>query len=76
MIIFKDLKTAQHAVELGFTYKEIQIPYPASRIMIKKLSDFFKPEEIESIRFIQGHSIKLFFQTSPMDNKEYSIFLR
>lgn len=76
MIIFKDLKTAQFAVELGFVHKEIQIPYPASRIVIKKLSDFFSSEEIQAIRFIQEHSIKLFFQTSPMDNKEYSVFLK
>ena len=76
MIIFKNLKIAEEAVELGFWYKEIQIPYPASRIMMKKLPDFFSVSEINCIRILQQNSIKLFFQTSPMDNKEYAIFLK
>ncbi|MCR1898989.1 PTS sugar transporter subunit IIB [Irregularibacter muris] len=76
MVIFKDLATAKKAVEKGFKTKEIQIPYPASRIVIRKLSDFFNEEEIQYIRFIQGKGIKLFFQTSPLDNKEYSVFTR
>lgn len=74
MVIFKDLITAKNAVAAGFRTKEIQIPYPASRIVIKKLSDFFNEDEIQCIRFIQQNGIKLFFQTAPMDNKEYSVF--
>lgn len=74
MVIFKDLEVAKDAVEAGFRVKEIQMPYPASRIIIKKLSDFFSDKEIKYIRFIQEKGIKLFFQTAPMDNKEYSVF--
>ncbi|ERK29408.1 PTS sugar transporter subunit IIB [Clostridium intestinale] len=74
MVIFKDLEVAKEAVEAGFKVNEIQMPYPASRIVIKKLSDFFSDKEIKYIRFIQEKGIKLFFQTSPMDNKEYSVF--
>lgn len=74
MVIFKDLEVAKDAVEAGFRVKEIQMPYPASRIIIKKLSDFFSDKEIKYIRFIQEKGIKFFFQTAPMDNKEYSVF--
>lgn len=74
MVIFKNLAIAKKAVESGFKTKEIQMPYPASRIMIKKLSDFFNEEEVDYIRFIQNKGIKLFFQTAPLDNKEYSVF--
>ncbi|WP_055666010.1 PTS sugar transporter subunit IIB [Desnuesiella massiliensis] len=76
MVIFKNLTIAKKAVEAGFKAREIQIPYPASRIVIKKLSDFFNEEEIECIRFIQNKGIKLFFQTAPLDNKEYSVFTK
>lgn len=76
MVIFKDLDTAKKAVEAGFRTSEIQIPYPASRIVIKKLSDFFNEIEIQYIRFIQEKGIKLFFQTAPQDIKEYSVFTR
>lgn len=76
MVIFKNLTTAKKAVEAGFKTKEIQIPYPASRIVIKKLSDYFNEEEIQYIRFIQGKGIKLFFQTAPLDNKQYSVFTK
>lgn len=74
IVIFKNLVIAKEAVEAGFKVKEIQMPYPASRIIIKKLSDFFSYEEIQHIRFIQEKGIKIFFQTSPLDNKEYSVF--
>lgn len=76
MVIFKDLAVAKKAVEAGFKTREIQMPYPASRIVIKKLQDFFDEEEIEHIRFIQNKGIKLFFQTAPLDNKEYSVFTK
>lgn len=76
IVIFNNLATAKRAVEAGFKTKEIQIPYPASRIVIKKLSDFFSEEEIQFIRFIQEKGIKLFFQTAPLDNKEYSVFTK
>ncbi|MFL0266849.1 PTS sugar transporter subunit IIB [Candidatus Clostridium radicumherbarum] len=74
MVIFKNLAIAKKAVEAGFKTKEIQLPYPASRIVIKKLSDFFSEEEIEDIHFIQSKGIKVYFQTAPLDNKEYSVF--
>lgn len=74
MVIFPNLDVACDAVKAGFSVKEIQLPYPASRMLIKKLSDYFNEEEIKKIRFIQSKGIKLFFQTSPFDNKDYSVF--
>lgn len=74
MIIFKNLAIAKEVVEAGFKTKEIQISYPVSRIMKRKLSDYFNEEEVDYIRFIQNKGIKLFFQTAPLDKKEYSIF--
>lgn len=76
MVIFKDLKTISEAVDAGFFPKEVQLPYPASRIVIKKLNDFFSEEEIRYIKNIQLKGVKLYFQTSPLDNKEYNIFMR
>lgn len=76
MVIFKDLQTAKEAVEAGFLVDEIQLPYPASRIVIKKLEDYFSESDIRAMRVIQKAGIKLFFQTSPMDNKEYGVFKR
>ena len=74
MVIFPNLDIVKQAVSQGFYVEEIQLPYPASRVMLKKLSEYFSKEDIERIRFIQEHNIKLFFQTTPYDNKDYSIF--
>lgn len=43
-------------------------------MMIKSLSDYFSEEDIEKIRYIQSQGIRMFFQTAPFDNKDYSIF--
>ena len=74
MVIFPNLSVACDAVKAGFRTKEIQMPYPASRMMIKSLSDYFSEEDIEKIRYIQSQGIRMFFQTAPFDNKDYSIF--
>ena len=74
MVIFPNLSVACDAVKAGFRTKEIQMPYPSSRMMIKSLSDYFSEEDIEKIRYIQSQGIRMFFQTAPFDNKDYSIF--
>lgn len=74
MVIFPNLSVACDAVKAGFRTKEIQMPYPASRMMIKSLSDYISEEDIEKIRYIQSQGIRMFFQTAPFDNKDYSIF--
>lgn len=74
MVIFPNVSVACDAVKAGFRTKEIQMPYPASRMMIKSLSDYFSEEDIEKIRYIQSQGIRMFFQTAPFDNKDYSIF--
>ena len=74
MVIFPNLSVACDAVKAGFRTKEIQMPYPASRMMIKSLSDYFSEEDIEKIRYIPSQGIRMFFQTAPFDNKDYSIF--
>lgn len=74
MVIFPNLSVACDAVKAGFRTKGIQMPYPASRMMIKSLSDYFSEEDIEKIRYIQSQGIRMFFQTAPFDNKDYSIF--
>ncbi|MFR4219428.1 MAG: hypothetical protein ACLT16_17585 [[Clostridium] innocuum] len=40
MVIFPNLSVACDAVKAGFRTKEIQMPYPASRMMIKSLGLF------------------------------------
>ena len=74
MVIFPNLSFACDAVKAGFRTKQIQMTYPASRMMIKSLSDYFSEEDIEKIRYIQSQGIRMFFQTAPFDNKDYSIF--
>ena len=54
----------------------IQLPYPASRVMLKSLTEYFSQEDIKRIRYIQEQNIKLFFQTTPYDNKDYTIFTK
>ncbi|QIK69435.1 PTS sugar transporter subunit IIB [Erysipelothrix sp. HDW6C] len=76
MLIFKDLATALEAIKAGLVLKEIQLPYPASRMMIKRLPDYFNENEIETIRAIQTQETRLYFQTAPLDTKEYSIFTK
>ena len=46
MVIFPNLSVACDAVKAGFRTKEIQMPYPASRMMIKSLSYYFSEEDI------------------------------
>ncbi len=74
MIIFKDLHAARQSVEAGLTLSELQLPYPASRMMIKTMHDYFNPEEIDAIRAMQKLGVQLYFQTAPHDNKEYAFF--
>jgi len=74
IIIFKNLEVLKEFVDKDFAIKEVQLPYPASRIMIKKLDDYFNNEDIENIRHIQDKNIKFYFQTAPYDSKDYSIF--
>lgn len=74
MIIFKDISVLAEAVEKGFYVPEIQLPYPASRILLKKIEDYFSETDLECIRTIQQKGIKFFFQTAPYDTKDYSIF--
>lgn len=74
MIIFKNIEVLREAVDKGFEIAEVQMPYPASRIMLKKMEDYFSTEEIADIRAIQKKGTKFFFQTAPMDAKDYSVF--
>ncbi len=74
MVLFSNLTTACECVKRGFYVKEIQLPYPASRLVIRTLSDYFSKDDIERIHFIQKQNIKLFFQTTPFDVKDYGSF--
>lgn len=71
MIIFSDLEIAYKAIEQGFNVKEIQLPYPAHWLAIKNLSTFFSEKELSLINEIKNRNIKLYFQTSPFDKKNY-----
>ncbi len=71
IVIFSDIHTAKNTVELGFHPDEIQLPYPASKGLLKSIKNYFTPEEIDSLTHIQKAGIKLYFQTSPYDTKTY-----
>lgn len=74
MIIFKDLEVLKEAIDKGFEISEVQLPYPASRVMIKQLDAYYSTEEIEAIRYMQTKGTRFFLQTAPYDSKDYSIF--
>ena len=74
MVIFPNLNIVKEAVSKGFYTSEIQMPYPASRMLMKELSLYFDENEIDCIHYIQHHNIKLYFQTSPFDIKDYAYF--
>ena len=61
LVIFNDLETARKCVELGFWVEEIQLPY-------------FNKEQIDAVREIQNHGIRLYFQTIPYQAKDYASF--
>ena len=60
MVIFPNLSVACDAVKAGFRTKEIQMPYPASRMMIKSLSDYFSEEDIEKKKLSAPKGTKLY----------------
>ena len=74
MIIFKNLDILNEAVEKGFQVKEVQLPYPASRVLIKKLDAYFSEKEIDMIRKMQRKGVNFYLQTAPYDSKDYTIF--
>lgn len=74
MIIFKDLEVLKEAVDKGFEISEVQLPYPASRVMIKQLDAYYSVEEIKAIKYMQTKGTRFFLQTAPYDSKDYSIF--
>ncbi|MFR5354927.1 MAG: hypothetical protein ACLTI1_01640 [Clostridia bacterium] len=53
--------------------EEIQLPYPIRNRRKKKLSHFNK-EQIDAVREIQNHGIRLYFQTIPYQAKDYASF--
>lgn len=76
MVIFKDLKGIRTVVENGYIFKEVQIPYPASRIMIRNITEYFNDEDLAHIDYLLESGVKVYFQTSPHDSKEFNIFNR
>lgn len=71
MVIFSDILTAKNTIALGFSVNEIQLPYPASKGLLKGLDNYFKDEELSALSIIQDKGVKLYFQTSPYDKKTY-----
>ena len=74
MVIFSNLTAAYQCFKQGFYIEEIQMPYPASRVLLKNLEEYFSETDLKAIREMQQHGIKFYFQTAPLDNKDYSIF--
>jgi len=74
IIIFKDINVLQEAEKEGFYFPEIQFPYPASPILIKKAEEYFNKTEVQSIKKLQEKNMKFYFQTVPLESKNYSTF--
>lgn len=74
MIVFKNLTCVREVVENGYVLKDVQIPYPASRMMIKNLEEYFNLEDLNNIDYLLQQDINIYFQTSPHDGKESNIF--
>ncbi|MDN6422280.1 MAG: PTS sugar transporter subunit IIB [Tetragenococcus koreensis] len=75
IILFKNLESLKIAVDNGFYFSEIQIPYIASRVLLKNMADYFAKDEVKIIRDIQDKGMKFYFQTAPTDTKDYNFFL-
>jgi len=74
IIIFKSLQILEEAVEKGFYFPEIQIPYPASSILLKQAEEYFSQDERNTIANLVKKNIKFYLQTVPMESKNYAIF--
>lgn len=74
IIIFKNLFVLANTLQLGLDINKVQIPYPASRLMLKNMCCYFSEEEIEVIRKLHHEGVDFFYQTTPMDKKEYFNF--
>jgi len=74
MVIFKDLASVRQCVKLGFYVEEIQLPYPSVAPGRKTLASYFTEDEIKAISYIQNSGIRLYFQTTPYEAKDYGSF--
>jgi D-glucosaminate-specific PTS system IIB component len=74
IILFKKLSVLYQAFQEKVQFQEVQFPYPASRLMLKSLNSYFSKTEIAQIRIMQQAGIKFYFQTTPMDSKDYNAF--
>lgn len=76
LVIFKDLASAVKSTKLGFHVEELQLPYPVVSVASKNLSDYFNEEEMQQIAYLQSRGIRLYFQTTPYEAKDYKSFCR
>lgn len=71
ILVFKDILSLALAVDDGFFYPEIQIPYPTKPFVFRHISDYFDEDALVLIRQLQAKGMAFYFQTSPMDSKIY-----
>ena len=74
ILLFKKISDVYSAYQNGYPLREVQVPYPASRFLIKKLAYYYGDKDLQKIRELQKNGIRFYYQTTPMDVKEYSIF--
>ncbi|KAF1305148.1 PTS sugar transporter subunit IIB [Candidatus Enterococcus willemsii] len=74
IILFKNLSVLYEAFKQGLPMKEVQFPYPASRLMLKQIPVYFSEDDIQKICEMYKNGVKFFYQTTSMDMKDYNTF--
>lgn len=76
IVIFKSVDGLVACCEKGFQPHEVQVPNPASQLLIRNLEDYYSETEIAQFKELLNRDIDLYFQTAPHDAKVYAIFNR
>ena len=76
IVIFKSVAELVACCEKGFQPQEVQIPNPASQLLIRNLEDYYSENEMTLFKQLLNRNIDLYFQTAPHDAKLYAIFNR
>lgn len=76
IIIIKNVSLLREVVACNNPHiDEVQFPSPSSRLLLKPIESYFSKKDIENIKYLQEHkNIKFYFQTAPIDTKNYSYF--
>lgn len=74
ILVFSSYETLLEAIEKGFNYLDIQVPYRSSRLTVTGLEKQFSGKDISLIKECQKRGVKFYFQTTPYEDRNYGPF--